>query len=109
MGLLKIDLGEQWRALTGLPFVWAFWAGRPGVLGPTDVAALVAARDAGLAASDAIADAYCGPEHAAIGRAYLRENIEYGLGDREQAGLRRYYDLAARHEVVEAVRPLAFY
>ena len=32
LGLSKIDLGEQWTALTGLPFVWAFWAGRPGVL-----------------------------------------------------------------------------
>ncbi len=31
-GLAKIDLGEQWTSLTGLPFVWAFWAGRPGVL-----------------------------------------------------------------------------
>ena len=26
----KIDLGELWTASTGLPFVYAFWAGRPG-------------------------------------------------------------------------------
>ena len=25
----KIDLGEAWTRLTGLPFVYAFWAGRP--------------------------------------------------------------------------------
>ena len=31
-GAEKIDLGEQWTAMTGLPFVWAFWAGRPGAL-----------------------------------------------------------------------------
>ena len=68
-GLAKIDLGEQWTALTGLPFVWAFWAGRPGVLSPGALAALSDARDAGVAASDAIADAYCGPERAALGRA----------------------------------------
>ena len=28
--LRKIDLGDEWTRLTGLPFVWAFWAGRPG-------------------------------------------------------------------------------
>jgi chorismate dehydratase len=108
-GLLKIDLGEQWTALTGLPFVWAFWAGRPGAVSAGQVAALHEARRAGVEASDAIADAYCGPERAALGRAYLRENIRYDLAEREEQGLRRYYELAARHGVVEATRPLAWY
>jgi chorismate dehydratase len=108
-GLLKVDLGEQWTALTGLPFVWAFWAGRPGVLSADAVRVLTAARDAGVAAADAIADAYCGQEHAALGRAYLRENMRYVLGEREEEGLRRYFELALNHEVVEATRPIAFY
>src|SRR3954469_19936216 len=30
----KVDLGAEWTAMTGLPFVWAFWAGRPGALTP---------------------------------------------------------------------------
>src|SRR5206468_8684406 len=34
----RLDLGQEWRALTGLPFVWAFWAGRPDALEPRDVA-----------------------------------------------------------------------
>jgi cyclic dehypoxanthinyl futalosine synthase len=28
------DLGNLWQALTGLPFVFAFWAARPGLLDP---------------------------------------------------------------------------
>ena len=108
-GVHKIDLGEQWTKLTSLPFVWAFWAGRPGVLSAEAVDALRRARAAGVAASDAIADAYCGPERAALGRTYLRENIKYALGDREQAGLQRYYDLAAKHGVVAGVQAPAFY
>ncbi len=32
--LRKIDLGDEWTRLTGLPFVWAFWAGRPRALTP---------------------------------------------------------------------------
>ncbi len=108
-GLTKIDLGAEWTRLTGLPFVWAFWAGRTGAVDPVGVAALQEARDAGVADSDAIADAYCGAGRAAVCRAYLRDNIRYRLGDREAEGLRRYYELAARHGVVESVRPVEFY
>ena len=28
-GAEKIDLGAVWTEMTGLPFVWAFWSGRP--------------------------------------------------------------------------------
>ncbi len=46
----KIDLGEVWTRMTGLPFVYAFWAGRPDVLTADDVAALQRARDDGIGA-----------------------------------------------------------
>ena len=36
-GWRKIDLGAAWKAMTGLPFVYAFWAGLPGVLTRADV------------------------------------------------------------------------
>jgi predicted solute-binding protein len=32
LGLEKVDLGEEWVGMTGLPFVYAFWAGRPGAV-----------------------------------------------------------------------------
>ena len=107
--LRKLDLGERWTKLTSLPFVWAFWAGRPGVLSRKAVDALQQARAAGVAASDAIADAYCGPERAALGRTYLRENIKYALGEREMAGLVKYYELAEKHGVVDGFSAPAFY
>jgi chorismate dehydratase len=105
----KIDLGEEWTSMTGLPFVWAFWAGRSGTLSRDALTALTAARDAGVAASDRIAEDYCGLERAELGRTYLRDNIRYCFGEREQAGLRRFYELAHDHELVEAMRPIAFF
>jgi chorismate dehydratase len=109
LGIEKVDLGDHWTSMTKLPFVWAFWAGRPGGLPPAGVSALIAARDAGIAASDSLAAAYCGPERAARGQAYLRENIRYTLGEHEQSGLMAYYDLAERHGIVDdAVPPLFF-
>jgi chorismate dehydratase len=109
LGVGKVDLGEEWTAMTALPFVWAFWAGRPDVLSRAAVTALVASRDAGVAASDGIATAYCGPERAAAGQAYLRHNVRYVLGEREQAGLLAYYDFAERHGIVDDAVPPLFY
>ena len=108
-GVEKVDLGEQWTEMTGLPFVWAFWAGRPGVMTVEAVQALEQARDRGVAASDAIAAGYAGPERAALGQAYLRDNIQYVMGDREISGVRHYYALAARHGLIEAAREPIFY
>jgi len=105
----KIDLGEEWTAMTGLPFVWAFWAGRPGALLPERLAELQEARNAGVAASDRIADDYCGPVRSALCRRYLRDNIRYRLREREQAGLHRFYELARAHELVEEARGIAFF
>jgi chorismate dehydratase len=108
-GLTRIDLGAEWTRMTGLPFVWAFWAGRPGAVDTAGVAALHAAMVAGVVNSDAIADEYCGPERGSLCRQYLRENIKYRLGEREAAGLRRYYDLAAKHGLVDHARPVKFF
>jgi chorismate dehydratase len=109
LGAKKVDLGVEWSAMTGLPFVWAFWAGRPAALPHEAMAALLAARDGGVAASDEVAAAYCGPERTPLCQAYLRQNIRYSLGEREEAGLRMYYELAGKHGLVETVAPPAFY
>jgi cyclic dehypoxanthinyl futalosine synthase len=93
-----LDLGLAWRELTGLPFVFAAWYGRPGALSAEDERLIVAARKRGLERRDAIAD-----EHAARTRlpaeslrAYLRDAIHYDLGDEERRGLERFFDEGAR-------------
>ena len=108
-GLTRVDLGEEWARLTGLPFVWAFWAGRRAALSGGHVEELQDARNRGVRAADAIAAEYCGPDRAERGRAYLRDNIRYTLGEREQEGLRRFYELAVMHGVADETRPLAWY
>src|SRR5215467_63947 len=56
--LQVFDLAERWRFLTGLPFVFAFWAVREGFKDPALVDALKASRDFGVAAIPAIAHKY---------------------------------------------------
>ena len=109
--LEKIDLGEAWSTMTGLPFVWAFWAGRPDALNDDDVLALGRARDAGVACSDAIAREYFpdSPAHQAVGAAYLRDNIKYHLGEDERAALELFYRYAVEAGVVGNVVAPRFY
>lgn len=107
----KIDLGEAWTRMTGLPFVWAFWAGRPGALTDRDVRALQDARGAGVRQADAIAREYfhAVPQHQAIGARYLRDNIKYHLGSDERAGLETFYRYAVEAGAVADRGELRFY
>ena len=112
--IAKIDLGEAWTTMTGLPFVYAFWAGRPDALTSEHVHALQEARDRGVARSREIAEEYCpgAPDRQAIAARYLRDNIKYGLGPDERAGLElfyRYAEEAGAVDPVELSRRLKFF
>jgi chorismate dehydratase len=107
----KIDLGEAWTSMTGLPFVWAFWAGAAGVLSPEDVSALQEARQAGVQQSDTIGREYFrdAPQHRDLGARYLRDNIKYYLGAEERAGLDLFYRYAAEVGVAPGDRAVRFF
>jgi predicted solute-binding protein len=109
--LQKIDLGDTWTSLTGLPFVYAFWAGKPGAIDAGHVRTLQAARDAGVANTAEIASAFCpdSPERRDIAARYLQDNIRYRLGDDERAGAELFFRYAAETGVVASTRPLSFY
>lgn len=110
-GVTKIDLGLQWTEMTGLPFVYAAWTGRAGATSPADVAALQAAQGEGVASFEAIAAAYARGDAGRAARAlrYLRDNMRYGLGADEAAGLQLFLDHAADLGLAPRRRPLEFF
>lgn len=94
-----LDLGETWTRHTGLPFVFALWLARPDVDAGRLVPRLLAAREAGLARRDELAERFA-REHAmdaARCRRYVRQSIGYDLGPAELDGLRRFGRVA--HEL----------
>lgn len=111
LGATRIDLGEEWTAMTGLPFVYAAWTGKPGAATAGDVAALQAAQADGVAAFDAIAAEYGRGDAGTAHRAgqYLRDNMRYGLGEPEAAGLQLFLDYAADLGLAPARRQLEFF
>jgi chorismate dehydratase len=107
----KLDLGDVWLKATGLPFVYAFWAGRPGVVSSDEVRTLQDTRDRSLARVHDISELYFpgDAERQAVSDRYLRDNIKYHLGPDEQAGLERFYQYAAEEGVVRGSAPLSFF
>ncbi len=79
----RVDLGRVWKDWTGLPFVFAVWAGRPDL--PREaIDGLRTAGERGM------------PERAlapASERDYLTRAIRYALDDRALMGLRRFVAL----------------
>lgn len=110
-GARKIDLGEEWNAETGLPFVYACWTGWPEALTRSDVAVLQRSRDEGVAQSNAVASLYYPDDTArqAVARHYLRDNIRYVLGDDELEGLKTFYRYASELDLVTFDGTLRFY
>jgi chorismate dehydratase len=106
-----LDLGEEWRARTGLPFVFAFWAGRPGVVTAAQVARLQESLRAGLGAISAIASSYngYGAGHGAENESYLRSNMVYDLGEAEVGGLREFYRRAHALGLIPRIPELRFH
>jgi chorismate dehydratase len=105
------DLGQEWHDWTGLPFVYAVWAVRPGAdLGDVE-AALHESKRQGLAHVGAIAAAEAPKLQLDAGfcRRYLETVIRFNLGPRELEGLQRYYDLASELGLAPAGRAVQFY
>jgi chorismate dehydratase len=111
IGVEKTDLGEAWRTLTGLPFVYAMWTGRDGAVDAEQVAALQAARTLGESQTGQIAREVSAGDPRAEQQAhrYLRDTLKYGLGEREIAGLERFLELSVALDVAPQHRPLRFF
>ncbi len=104
------DLGTEWMAWTGLPFVFAMWGTRAGTdLGAVETA-LGAARDLGVSRLPEIADREAA--RLGLGRQvaldYLTMNLYYRLGDAERQGLRRFHELAVKHDLAPGGFELVF-
>ena len=109
----QLDLGEAWRELTGLPFVFAVWAGRRGADGRSlaplaDI--LAAARDRGVASATQIAraDAARFGWPGDLAQRYFTQHLQYVLTDRHRRGLEEFWRLAHAHGLIDSVRSLPY-
>ncbi len=97
-----LDLGAEWKTLTGLPFVFALWLIRPEVRGAEEIAqALRMRRDANLVALDEViaAQKNYSAEFCAF---YFRDCLRFHFGPAEKEGLWRFRALCEKHSLLPA-------
>ncbi len=106
-----IDLAEEWLDMTGLPFVFAVWAGRSGAITLDDTQAIISSKNLGLDNIDAVCRAAAEEYNADFNlvRSYLTENVQFNLGEEEVAGMKQYFELAYYHGALEYLPGLNFY
>lgn len=92
------DLGEEWLAWTGLPFVFAMWVARRGVASSHVEQMLSESRDRGVARISDIAQREASRLNIPAENAerYLTDNLFFRLTSAERSGLRLFQQLAVQ-------------
>jgi chorismate dehydratase len=104
------DLAAEWRKFTGLPFVFAFWAGHADKNLSLYRKDFEESRQFGLAHIDDIAAEYASrlKTDPADVKVYLTENIDYSLDEENCRGLRLFFKLAREAGIIPAEKELRF-
>jgi chorismate dehydratase len=109
-GMMVYDLAAEWKAFTGLPFVFAVWAGRASA-GLRNVAEdFQRSRDYGLGHVNEIAQEYA-PRHSLTPeevKIYLTERINYNLSEAHREGIALFHNLAREIGLIPAVKEVRF-
>ena len=99
-----LDLGREWREVTGLPFVFAVWALRQGSHDHQLRSALQNAKRDGLIHLDDIVRSRTEYDRR-FRSEYFTRYLSYDLGDAEKEGLERFASLITKHLGIRAQIP----
>jgi predicted solute-binding protein len=100
------DLGAEWVEMTGLPMVFAVWAGRRGIVAPRVVEAFRESCRYGRAHLEEIVAAEAPSRGFApdMVREYLTRRIVHELGPRDYQGMQLFLDYAGQPAAAAADR-----
>jgi chorismate dehydratase len=104
------DLASVWRRFTNTGFVFAMWMTREGAVEVVRKVDFAGARDEGLEQLEKIISE-CEtdmPLPRREIRKYLTENITFHLDDELAKGMRLYFEMARKHDLIEDNKPLQF-
>jgi chorismate dehydratase len=104
------DLASVWRRFTNTGFVFAMWMARAGAVTAVRALDFAGARDEGLENVEQIISE-CEtdmPLPRAEIRKYLTENITFNLDDELEKGMRLYFELARKHDLIADNKALQF-
>ncbi len=102
------DVVQEWRRMTGLPAVLAFWAARRDIATAEVAADFIASRDFGLTQISEISAEAAEELQLPAGalEAYLRQSIDFSLDEENCRGLDAYFERSAALRLIPRARPL---
>lgn len=100
LNLPWLDLGAEWLTLTNLPFVFAAWAGKPGIPSTALSALTNDSYRFGAQHLNEIARAECSARGISeeLARRYLSQHLRFEIGVEERKGLEAFLELAGFSE-----------
>jgi chorismate dehydratase len=105
----QLDLGEAWKKLSGLPFVFAAWLARHG----DDLGELPATlhryRDRNMLRIPEIVATHADGWPADLATRYLREILRYEIGPRELESIELFWGRCRALDLIGDLRPLRLY
>jgi chorismate dehydratase len=110
----QLDLGEEWKRLTGLPFVFAMWmirGDRAAEEGAALGRILADARRRGADLTDQLLDCYAAEKGwpRELARRYFTEYLRYEVTPAARQGLVRFLELAQGHGLLPKKRAIEFF
>jgi chorismate dehydratase len=107
----QLDLGQAWKDLTGLPFVFAIWTTRHAERMDTIAEKLTVARERGIEQIEALVEHQAVPRGwpADVARKYLTQYLKFDVGPRQIEAIGTFHAMAAELGLVPSPpQPLRF-
>ena len=105
----QLDLGEAWKKLTGLPFVFATWLAHRGDDLGSLPSALLRRRRENLHRIPEIVAAHADGWPADLATRYLADILRYEIGDREIEAVELFWRRCHTLGLIDRLKPLALY
>ncbi len=108
---VQLDLGEQWKRLTGLPFVFAMWMMRTDSLDPHLAGILAEARRQGRTMTDALVAQYATATRwpVNLARKYFTQYLKYDITPERRRGLELFFQYAHQLHLIHHNRPIRYF
>jgi len=106
----QLDLGEQWKKLTGLPFIFALWMMRADAINRPLARRLHQARIQGAQMTEELLDRYATATGwpRDLARRYFQEYLRFDVTPAGRQAIERFFALAAQHGLLTIKRPLRY-
>jgi chorismate dehydratase len=106
----QLDLGEEWKLLTGLPFVFAMWMMRKDHTSPALARLLADAQQRGAEMTEQLLDRYATDRGwpRELARRYFTDYLRYRVTPQDREGLALFFQMAGELGILHLRREPAY-